>query len=315
MNDNPEEIEKLIGRLESLHRGSEVEEMIVACGGKAVPFLRNYLIHGEPSHIYQPRQRAVRALAKLDAKKELVEYLVTPRDISDPVTRFGEEAVASTAARLLARWRTDDISELLLQIANERKLPGVIEALGTFRRQEAIPLFIAALADDVSRPAAEQALNSMGAPARKALMEVVLMDPHDPGKGESPSNVLRRRSAMRVLRDGGIGKEEWSKLRALLHDNDVEISILAALMAMDAADRRDKIVAIKRLIGRIPAADWYCKLVIENILIEHYVSAEKEIKHQIRKRMRQGEKEQAADNVLRILRHVVRQASGEPIDI
>ena len=104
-------------------------------------------------------------------------------------------------------------------------------------------------------------------------------------------------------------------MRALLHDNDVEISILAALMAMDAADRRDKIVAIKRLIGRIPAADWYCKLVIENILIEHYVSAEKEIKHQIRKRMRQGEKEQAADNVLRILRHVVRQASGEPIDI
>jgi len=104
-------------------------------------------------------------------------------------------------------------------------------------------------------------------------------------------------------------------LRALLYDNDVEISISAALMALEAADRRDKNVAIRMLILVIPTADCYLKLVIENSLVEHYGLAEKEIKVQIMKRMKQEAKEQAAGNVLRMLRHVVRQAAGEPIDV
>ena len=104
-------------------------------------------------------------------------------------------------------------------------------------------------------------------------------------------------------------------MRALLHDNDVEISISAALMALEAADRRDKNVAIRMLILVIPTADCYLKLVIENSLVEHYGLAEKEIKVQIMKRMKQEAKEQAAGNVLRMLRHVVRQAAGEPIDV
>ena len=304
----------MIDCLESLHGGDHAVDLLAACGEEAIAPLRNYLVEGKPNHIYQPRQRAVIALAKLGAKEVLMEYLSMQKDISDPVTRFGEEAVENTTAHLLARWQTGDVFELLLRIAYTRTLPGVIEALGSFRRPESIPLFIAALMDDVSRNAAENALKAIGETARPTLIEVVRTSPDSSENGESPSNLLRRRSAMRILEDMTVNVKEWPTLKELLHDADSEISILAALMVLDIAGLEDKNMALKTLIGKIPAANWCNKMEIENGLVKHYGVAERDIKDQIEQRRRQPEKKQAADSVLQILLNIRRRAEGELID-
>lgn len=157
-----EEARRLVAHLDSLHDGDRTVVQIISFGRAAIGPLKSYLFEGKPSGTYQPRQRAIEALAALGANDVLMEYLMWEKQIPDPVARFGEEAVESTAARELAAWRTDDVFELLLAIARGRKLPGVIDALGEFGRTEAIPCLDQALEDDVSRPLAEKAFRKLG---------------------------------------------------------------------------------------------------------------------------------------------------------
>ncbi|MBM4271250.1 MAG: hypothetical protein FJ139_03705 [Deltaproteobacteria bacterium] len=249
MNNASAEIKKLIDYLDSLREGDRAVDLLVAYGEGAIPYLRKYLMEGNPGHIYQPRQRAVNALARLGAKEVLIEYLCVPKEIPDPVFRFGEEAVENTAARALAKWQTDDVFAVLLQIAYTRTLPGVIEALASFRRQEPIPLFIAALVDDVSRPAAENALTALGVMAKPALIDTVCA-PNPSEEDDNPSIRLCRRSIMRILADLPVTVEEWPGLVELLDDNDPEIAILAARIAMKMAHHED--MAVRTMIEKFP---------------------------------------------------------------
>jgi hypothetical protein len=69
------EVWQLVESLNSLHEGELGISMLVACGERAVPALRSFLLYGKPSGIFAPRQRAVRALAELGAKDTLLESL------------------------------------------------------------------------------------------------------------------------------------------------------------------------------------------------------------------------------------------------
>jgi hypothetical protein len=192
------EINRLVQGLEDLHRGNRVVEQLVACGEGALEPLRDYLINGRPSHIFQPRQWAVQALARLGAWPALLEYLTLQKSIPDPVTRFGEEAVENTAARALAAWQTEEVFQALLWLAGKRLLPGVIEALGTFRRPETVSLFITALGDDLCRTAAEQSLCQIGPAAIPALRKTARCTRVSRTR-ETPSDKIRRKSAVRLL--------------------------------------------------------------------------------------------------------------------
>lgn len=307
MDKSVAEITKLIDGLNSLHEGDRAVDLLVTCGEMAIPHIRKYLMEGQPSHIYQPRQRAISALARLSAKDILIEYLCTAKDISDPEVLFGEEAVENTAARALVRWQTDDVFEILLRIAYTRTLPGVIEALGSFRRQELIPLFIEALMDDVARTAAENALKSMGEIAKPALIEAARI-PNPPDDYESPSNLLRRRSAMRILAALTVTVAEWRKLKELLGDCDPEVSITAARIALDAANSEDRSKFVRTMIGKIPYVSWYVQTEIENCFVKHYDVVQAEIADQITQHRMQTEKAQASDRVLQIVLNVRRRA-------
>jgi len=192
------EIHRLVQGLEDLHRGNRVVEQLVACGEGAIEPLRDYLINGRPSHIFQPRQWAVQALARLGAWPILLEYLTLQKSIPDPVIRFGEDAVENTAARALATRQTEEVFQTLLWLAGKRLLPGVIEALGTFRRPETVSVFITALGDDICRKAAEQSLRQVGHAAipslRKAARRV-----RGSRAPASPTETIRRKSATRLL--------------------------------------------------------------------------------------------------------------------
>lgn len=108
---------------------------LIGCGARAISPLRSFLLGGTPRSIYQPRQLAVETLAELGAKDVLIEYLSAPAIIDDAVVRHGEDAVRSTAARELARWQTEDVFQVLRQISLNQLLPGIVEALGGFERE------------------------------------------------------------------------------------------------------------------------------------------------------------------------------------
>lgn len=305
----PEQIEELVQSLNSLHEGELGVDMLVACGERAIGPLREFLMHGKPTGIFLPRQRAVRALAELGAKDVLIQYLDLNLEISDPVAAHGEEAVQNSAARPLGAWRTDDVYEALERVLQRKHLIGAVEVLGEFERPEAVPQFVAILEDDFCRSAAEDALHKLGESSHSALIEAA-RTPEPSGSRETPSSRSRRRSVLRLLESLRLFVEDWRKTAALLHDRDPEIAARACAIALAVADDQNKKVAIKRLLEVLPSADWLLQGEIQGWLSAHIDVALPAINEEIKKRQQADPARQAADSVLRSLLAVMRKADA-----
>lgn len=303
-----EEIESLVKGLESLQGGSLAAAALVGCGPRAICPLRSFLLLGRPRGIFQPRQLVVETLAQLGAKDVLLEYLSTPVVIKDAVVRHSEDAVRSTAARELARWKTEEVFECLRRVGLEHLLPGVVEALGTFRRIETMPYFLWALGDGVCRSYAEEAIRGLGEAAHPLLMDAA--DARSPSKDEeSPASVQRRRWILRILSDLKLSEQDWTRLRELLEEDDPEIAITTALIGLRIAPLPDKWRAVHRLIEMLPRADWFLRTEARAALAEHFDFAQEAVEDEIARRMNSGKKEQALDVVLRLLINLRNQAS------
>ena len=194
---NPE-VDVAITKLKSLHDGDLAFLDVVALGPQTVPALREVLFERDPSGLFEVRCRAVYALAALGAHSVLFEFLRLPHDASDPVERLGDDAVINAAARVAGKCREEHVFQLLVRLAKHRPLPGVIAALGSFLRPQAIPYLINALAEDECRPVAEAALAKLGQAARTALTQIATR-PALPPKTESVSHLRQRQSAERLL--------------------------------------------------------------------------------------------------------------------
>jgi len=302
------EIGRLVESLRSLHDGELGVDALVGCGERAISPLRDFLILGRPSVIHQPRQRAVRALAELGAKEVLVEYLTKPRSIADPALRLGEEAVENAAARALAAWKTDEVLKALLAVARLRLLPGVIEALSSFGRPEVVPYLVDALGDDVARRDAERGLRAIGEAARTALIEAARTpDPSRPR--ESPSSLSRRRSALRILASLAPAPKIWPKLQPLLRDEDADIAVSVANLALRLGPPDDQQFAARQLIQLLPTANWLLQSEIESSLLENFHVAGAAIRREIQQRLQRAAP-QAKDITLRVLLSVVRQVES-----
>jgi hypothetical protein len=194
----PHDVDQAIKKLRSFHDGDLGVIDVIACGTRTIPALRALLFEREPSGLFQTRCRAVDALAALDARDVLLEFLSAPHEAIDPVERLGDDAVVNAAARAVARYREEQVFQLLLTLARYRPLPGVIAALGKFDRPESIPCLIDALLEDECRPAAEAALDRLGPSARLALLQAAT-PPAPSLESDSASNMRRRRSALGLL--------------------------------------------------------------------------------------------------------------------
>jgi len=295
-----QEIESLTQALESLQGGPMAAAALVACGERAIPSLRDYLLRGRPRGIYQPRQLAVETLARLGAKEVLIEYLSAPATIKDPVVRMGEDAVRSTAARELGRWRSEDVFECLSRLALDSILPGVVESLGGFRRIGSMPYFLLALGDGVCRTQAEEAIRGLGEAARSVLIDAV--NTHTPSaEEETPSSFQRRRWALRILLDVGVSERDWGRLEGLLAENDPDIAITAARIGIESAPPPVKLLAIQRIVDRLPTAGWFLRTEARAALAEHFDLAQETVEAEIARRRTAGTKEQALDVILRLL--------------
>lgn len=266
-NCSDNHVERLIARLDSLRDGASAVAELAACGGKAIEPLRRFLLKGKPSGIFQPRQRAVEALGELGARDILIEYLVTEKEIADPVERYGEEAVENTAARLLSSGRDEETYKTLLRLLRRKAMPGLIDAVGEFRRSDAIPEFIAALGDSIGRSFAEEALRKMGEEAHGALVTAALT-PHPSVEYETPSSLHRRRSALRLLTELKLSQEDWQDLSSLADDRDPDIAARANRIALDIAEEGEKKLAVRRLVKMLSDSPWSLQIEIEGWLLE-----------------------------------------------
>jgi len=303
---SPDEINRLIGELESLNTGKQAAERLVEYGPLAAAPLRRFLLEGIPRKIFQPRFWAVEALARLEAKDVLLEYLFQIREIPDPEDRFGEEAVESAAARFLSAWPNEGVYQSLLKLSELRMLLGLIDALGEFRRPEAIPYFERALEDDFYRSAAEEAFLKMGAEARGALASSA-MTPLPSLVMETPSSLHRRRSAVRLLYKIGTPPEYWQVLRELIHDPDEELFVSASKLGTKIASEEDRATIARRVMKLLSSVPWYLQEDIEEVLVLLGADAAADIEEEISRRMRQPEEARAVDVRLRSLIRVGRR--------
>lgn len=298
------EIRELIAELDSLRSGERVVALLVAYGAGAVEPLRDYLLEGRPSAVFQPRLGAVKVLAALGAREVLLEYLLNPKPILDPVVRLAEESVESEAARSLAFWRTEETFQLLLDLSHTRMLIGLIDALAEFGRAEAIPFFDRALEDDFYRPAAEEAFRKLGAAARPALV-LSLLTPLPGRAAETPSSLRRRRSAAGLLAETGIGVADWNALQPLLDEEQPEIVVAAAKMAVSAGTREDWGMAASRLLDVLPSSAWYLHEDIEEILVA--LGEKMLVNEEVERRLRLPERARVQDRALPVLLRVRRR--------
>lgn len=258
----------------------------MAWGQAAVKPLSDFLLNGRPSKIFQPRLGAVQALARLAAREVLIAYLFRAAEISDPEARFGEEAVASAAARCLAAWPVDQTYHLLLKLSERRLLNGLIEALAQFKNPETIPYFTRALEDDFYRPAAEEAFLKLGALARHALVQAA-MTPFPDSLLETPASLQRRRSALRLLSSLGISAASWQVLRGLLAEPDAELVVAAAKLGIGVASTADRALMARRLLKLLAASPWHLLADIEETLLSLRPKASGEVGREIARGLKQ----------------------------
>jgi hypothetical protein len=266
-----EQIGHLVDGLNSLVEGEAAASMLVRCGSKAVPAVTKFLIHGRPASVAEPRRRAVRVLADLGAVDSLIAYLEHERQIEDAILRFSEEGVESLAAELLARWPTGRVFNSLINLAKRRKLIGLCVAFGQLRKPEAVPLLIRDLGDGLCSRAAEDALLQIGRVAIPALNSAATLRELN-GETEVPSSIQRRRFAVRLLRATGLGKQDWTLIRRLIHDSDSEIAAYTCIAGLPLASQAERILLASRMLRVAGGVNWFVQSEIQEALLANYQS-------------------------------------------
>jgi hypothetical protein len=294
------EVRRLIACLQSLVDGQSAIEELAACGPRAIPPLREFLLSGRVTSVPQPRMWAVEALALLGAREVLIEYLQAPNRVVDTQLQFAEDAVRSTAGRGLSAWRDNQTFEILLDLCRKRNLPGIVETLAGFERAEAIPCLDRALEDDMCRKAAEDGFRKLGPIARSALL-LSAVTPLPNTEEETPSSVCRRRSVLGLLTEIGVERQNWADLRPLLAERDPELLTRLAHIASSVAESRDRACAAAALVGVLGRLPWFVCKEAEEALVALAPESVPSIDAELSRRLSNPPLVRAGDEVLRML--------------
>lgn len=305
----PQKVERAIARLELFVDGDLGVVDVIACGKDAIPALKGILFARERSGLYQTRCRAVAALSGLGASDVLIDFLEIDRFITDPVERVGEDAVINAAARVLPNVRDPYVFGVLMRLSYHSRLTGVIGALGTSGRVEAIPALVAALEDDASQPIAEASLRRLGWRTGGALLYAATIQLPTPER-ESPSSVRRRRSALGVLAEIGVTRQAWPMLRRLMDDNDVKITMLACEICFGRGSAVERFKATRCLIDLLAHNDLILRDEIEQLLIRYFAVTNGPIDAYLRKRSQTRDNAVARQNTEAVLHRIIARASS-----
>jgi hypothetical protein len=298
-----QQIDRLIGALDSLKDGDLAAEMLIARGQEVVPYLANFLLKGSPRTIAQPRCRAVRALGELGAYSALILYFQNYVRPQDSAVLFAEDAVRSAAARELMRCNSAEVFNVLLDAAWQRATGGLVLALGEFHRLESVPLLFEILEDDLCR---EDAMNSLrklpnavrqfGILSIRGLTGVTLY---------GPSAVCRLRGTLQLFAEVGVIRSDWPHLRQFLRARDHGTVIAAAQIGFAAAPEAELPEIISALVEIARAPRFIYEEDVDQLLDAHSGIA-REVASQIAKHRRDsGENPNWSSPSWRILNHVL----------
>lgn len=261
--DDPPDLATALSKIRALHKDADGIAEVVAIGAAAIPALQQILLEREPSGLYQIRCRVAVALGLLRAFDVLEDFLRKPPS-GDAIERLGDDAVVSTAARAIAQCKDDRTFALLRELAITRPLNGVITALASFKRPEAIPILINALGEDEVRSTAESALASFGCRAQRFLLQAAerFRSTNDP----SESQLRKCRSILALLGEANLDLADIDQLRPFITSMDTKVSMLACRIASRSESKRARWEARARLVYLRPRVPWTDRLQIDQYL-------------------------------------------------
>jgi hypothetical protein len=303
-----QQLDRLIGVLDSLKDGDLAVEMLIAHGQGAVPHLADFLLKGSPRTISLPRCRAVRALGELGAYSSLISYFKNYVRPQDSAVLFAEDAVRSAAARELMRCTSTEIFHVLLDAAWQRVTGGLVLALGEFHRLESVPLLFEILEDDLCREDAMNSLRKLPGAVRqfgilsiRGLTGVTL---------KGPSAVCRLRATLQLLAEVGVIRGDWPDLRQFLQVRDHGTVIAAAEIGFAVAPEAELPEIISALVEIAKAPRFIHEEDVDRLLDAHSGIA-REVASQIAEhRKDSGEKPNWMSPSWRILNHVLGGSLG-----
>ena len=293
-------IEQGIDRLRGLREGDRAVQDLIACGRAAIGPLRAFLSERDPSGIFLPRCQAVEVLTTLGAREELLDYLAHPPEEPDPVEQAGIDVVTSAVARALMEWPDDELFALLLQTARHKLLPGVVDALAQFGREEALPVLTAALAEDFCRAAAESGFRRLGDKTCAHLWQLA-RSPVPSVDRETEMSRRPRRSAVRLWGELCPCGEPWDILWPLTQDADDHVAFLACSLCLERVAACDAEQVSRRLVELLQSSDWLLRVEVEDLLAKHFARCGAVV---------EGALETASGTAAMALRCVIRKASA-----
>lgn len=256
--------ESAITRLESLHDSDRAVLELIAAGRQSLPALRDFLLKGRLTSVFQPRLNAVKAIAGIGGRDILIEYLRSPMRTGDPVIRLGEEAVRSSAARELSRWPVNEVADAIMDAIREHVTPGACHSAASLRLIRAAPYLVDALADDVCRPPAMQALREMLPETRPLLMEAALRW-EQLRFPDNPVLFRRAQAAMRILSEADLSQADAQALSPMIGGNDPEIAVCTCrILLTRTGEHRREIAAV--LVRALPSSPWFIRDEIRELL-------------------------------------------------
>ena len=303
-----QQIDRLIGALDSLKDGDLAVDMLVACGERAIPFLACFLLKGPPRTISLPRCRAARALGELGACNVLLSYFRDYERPLDAAVLFAEDAVRSAVARELARWKSDEVFHVLLDAARQRVTAGLVLALGEFHRPQSIPLLVEVLEDDLCRDEAMESLRKVPDAARHYGILAILgfIDVQLEGR----SALVRRRAVLQLLAQLGVASGDWEGLRTILWEDDPGTVIAAVQLGFMAAPESDWPQIAAALLRVADKLNWVQEADALQLLDAHPDVSRQAALQIAKHRAQSGEHPNWMSPLWRILRHVL----GEELD-
>lgn len=310
-------IETLIEQLQDPSRSNQALLALLAKGDAAVPALTEFLSKSKPSSLPEARLLAVEGLSILKGPKALETLIVVASkrlsDISDPVIRLAEEAVASRAAGALAEFsQTPRVVDTLLVLLRGKPLIGVAEAFLKLKEVRAVPGLIAWLEEDFVAGPARQAIIACGDVSLPALRASLRYK--EIRNGSEIGTSQRRRARILDILCELARSEDIDDLEILLEDPVEGVRGNAVRLFLEKGRVELQIRAFRVGIEFLDSSDKSVRAECEELLLAHFEVGGKLIEEEIHRRRTMGEREeslQPRETTLAVLHRILCKAQRE----